>query len=290
MKITTPHGTLKGDSIEAILEEYGRNCLRGANLYKANLINVDLTGADLSGADLRNAYMIGVCLRYACLIDTDLRNADMTGANLWHATMSSAGLCAAVLNGANMCYANLRNANLHHAVLRGARARGTDLRDADLLSADLRGCNMFSVDLTGARLTCADLAGAVLTGAKLSDAYDADIITARTSILPDDGDVIGWKKARDVDGYPVIVKLLIPSSAQRSNAGGRKCRVSKARVLDLQDLAGHSIATVAHSAHDPEFVYRLGETVESDGFNPDRWVECTDGIHFFITRIEAVKY
>lgn len=244
-----------------------------------------LIDTDLRNADLQCANLYGANMHHA-----DLRNADMTGANLRHATMSSAGLCAAVLNGANMCYANLRNANLHHAVLRGALACDTDLRDADLLSADLRGCDMFSVDLTGARLTCADLAGAVLTGAKLSDAYNADIITARTSILPDDGDVIGWKKAWDVDGYPVIVKLLIPSSAQRSNAGGRKCRVSKARVLDLQDLAGHSIATVAHSAHDPEFVYRLGETVESDGFNPDRWVECTDGIHFFITRIEAVEY
>nr|DAJ10007.1 MAG TPA: hypothetical protein [Caudoviricetes sp.] len=29
-------------------------------------------------------------------------------------------------------------------------------------------------------------------------------------------------------------------------------------------------------------------TVES--FNINRWVECTTGIHFFITRTEAVNY
>ena len=43
MKITTPHGTLEGDNIEAILKEHGYDCLRGA----------DLRYADLSDADLR---------------------------------------------------------------------------------------------------------------------------------------------------------------------------------------------------------------------------------------------
>ena len=41
MKITTPHGTLKGENIEAILKEHGYDCLCGA----------DLRGADLSGAN-----------------------------------------------------------------------------------------------------------------------------------------------------------------------------------------------------------------------------------------------
>lgn len=37
MKITTPNGILEGESIEAILEKYGRDCLRGADLRGANL-------------------------------------------------------------------------------------------------------------------------------------------------------------------------------------------------------------------------------------------------------------
>ena len=62
MRITTPNGILEGESIEAILEKYGRDCLRGA----------DLSGADLSGADLR----------YAILCHTNLNGADLRGANL----------------------------------------------------------------------------------------------------------------------------------------------------------------------------------------------------------------
>ena len=192
MKITTPHVTLEGDSIEAILEKYGLDCLRDS----------DLRGADLSRADLRYA---------------DLRYADLRGANL----------------------------------------RGADLSDANLY------------------------------GAKLSE-----LTVAQTSILPDEGDIIGWKKAITLDGAPIIVKLLIPSDAQRSNATGRKCRASTARVLDLQDKQSNSLPpdTTAYSSYDPDFTYKKGETVHVENFDTNRWNECAPGIHFFITRIEAAEY
>lgn len=190
MKITTPHGTLEGDNIEAILKEHGYDCLHDADLRYANLIDADLHGADLSDADLS----------YADLSDVDLRDAN-------HVQLS----------------------------------------------------------------------------------------IAKISILPDEGDIIGWKKAY-VDGTmlpkSVIVKLLIPSDAQRSNATGRKCRASKARVLDLQDKQGNSLPpdTTAYSGHDTDFTYKKGETVHVEDFDTNRWKECAPGIHFFITRIEAVEY
>ena len=248
MKITTPKGTL--ESIEAILEKYGRDCLRDADLSGFDLSHADLSGADLS--------------------DADLSGADLTGANLSRAC--------------------LIGANLSRACLIGANLTGADLSRACLLAADLRGADLTKANMMGADLRSADIRGADLAGADLHGAEGAGLIMAQTRILPDGGDIIGWKKAWTVDDQPIIVKLLIPSDAQRSNGMGRRCRASEAKVLDLQDLAGHSIATVAYSAHDPEFAYRLGETVESDGFDPDRWAECTDGIHFFITRIEAVGY
>lgn len=200
MKITTPHGTFKGDNIEAILKEHG----------------------------------------YDCLHDADLR------------------------------YADLRCANLHGACLYDA-----DLRDA--------------------YLGCANLRDADLSHANLSDANHVQLSIAKTSILPDEGDIIGWKKAWTDDTMPpksVIVKLLIPADAQRSNATGRKCRASKARVLDLQDKQGNSLPpdTTAYSGHDTDFTYKKGETIHVEDFDTNRWKECAPGIHFFITRIEAVEY
>ena len=222
MKITTPNGTLEGESIEAILKEHGLDCLRSADLRCADLSDADLSGADLSGANLRSA---------------DLSAAD------------------------------LRGANLSAADLRGANLRGANLRSADLSAADLRGAN--------------------LRGANLSE-----LTVAQTSILPDEGDIIGWKKAITLDGAPIIVKLLIPADAQRSNATGRKCRASTARVLDLQDKQGNSLPpdTTAYSSYDPDFTYQKGETVHVEDFDTNRWDECATGIHFFITRIEAVEY
>lgn len=164
----------------------------------------------------------------------------------------------------------------------GADLRGADLRDADLCGADLSHIDLRDVNLSGAKLSYADLSGA--NHVKLS--------IAQTSILPDEGDIIGWKKAYVGDIMPVIVKLLIPADAQRSNATGRKCRASKARVLDLQDKQGNSLPpdTTAYSEYDTDFTYAKGETVHVEDFDTNRWNECATGIHFFITRAEAVAY
>ena len=245
MKITTPQGILEGDNIEAIVREYGFDCLCGANLHGADLSYANLHGADLS---------------YACLHGADLRGAD--------------------LHGANLCGANLRGADLRHA----------DLCDACLHGADLR-----CADLHGANLCDANLHGANLCGADLRGADHVELSIAKTSILPDESDIIGWKKAYVDDTMPpkpVIVKLLIPADAQRSNGTGRKCRASTARVLDLQDKQGNSLPpdTTAYSEYDTDFTYKKGETVHVENFDTNRWNECAPGIHFFITRIEAVAY
>ena len=212
-----------------------------------------------------------------CLRSADLRSADLRDANL-----RSADLSAANLHGADLSSADLSDANLRDADLRCADLRSADLSDADLSAADLRGANLRS----------ADLSSADLRGANLRDANLSELTVAQTSILPDEGDIIGWKKAITLDGAPIIVKLLIPADAQRSNATGRKCRASTARVLDLQDKQGNSLPpdTTAYSSYDPDFTYQKGETVHVEDFDTNRWEECAPGIHFFITRIEAIEY
>lgn len=262
MKITTPNGILEGESIEAILEQYGRDCLRRADLRRAGLSDANLSATNLCHANLRGA---------------NLRSADLSYAILCHANLSHANLNGADLSGVNLWSVNLSGADLSYANLSGA-----NLNRADLNGVNLRGVNLSGANLNGADLSYADLSGA--NHVKLS--------IAKISILPDEGDIIGWKKALALDGAPIIVKLLIPADAQRSNATGRKCRASTARVLDLQDKQGNSLPpdTTAYSSFDPDFTYKKGETVHVEDFDTNRWNECATGIHFFITRIEAVKY
>ena len=44
------------------------------------------------------------------------------------------------------------------------------------------------------------------------------------------------------------------------------------------------------SSHDTEFVYEKGKKVKPDAWDGNPLVECSSGIHFFITRAEAERY
>ena len=44
------------------------------------------------------------------------------------------------------------------------------------------------------------------------------------------------------------------------------------------------------SDYDKSFVYEVGKTISVNNFNDNRWEECSEGIHFFLTREEAVRY
>lgn len=179
------------------------------------------------------------------------------------------------------------------ADLSGADLRGADLRGADLYGADLYGADLREADLREADLRRADLSGANLSGADLSGAKNAKYAMAITEIVPREGSFVGWKKAQfsteDGGVADCIVKLRITEDAKRSNAAGRKCRCSKAEVLEIADMDGNALEC-AHSGRDDSFAYRVGETVEVANFCEDRWKECAAGIHFFLTPEEAREW
>lgn len=116
---------------------------------------------------------------------------------------------------------------------------------------------------------------------------------------PEEGEFIGYKKvclnmvepnaARLCRG---IVKLRIPADAKRSSAGGRKCRCSHAYVEGIYTLSGEPLKVVGYSAYrtSGQIVYETGKMVYADKWDDDRWNTCSNGIHFFLNRMEAVNY
>ena len=202
----------------------------------------------------------------------DLCGANLCGADLYGANLRGANLCDANLCGANLCDANLYGANLRGANLCGANLYGANLRDANLYGANLRGANLCDANLCGA------------------DLYGAQNIERIKNLFypiccPEKGAYIGWKKAGGM-----IVELEITEDALRSSATGRKCRASKARVLSITSFDGTKAAESVCSDYNKEFIYRVGETVEVDNFEMNRWNECAPGIHHYITREEAVRH
>jgi hypothetical protein len=245
--------------------------VNGSELFKSqySTIKEAVQEAVKTSANLR-----GANLRRANLYSADLYSADLRGANLY-----SADLWGANLRGANLRGANLRRANLYSADLSGANLRGANLRGANLSGADLYSADLYSADLSGADLYSADLRGADLSGANLSDTKNADLVIARTRILPE-GDLVGWKKC--ING--VIVKLWIPYAAKRSHAFGRKCRAEYAQVIEVFG------AEVGISQHDHKTEYRAGMMIKPDGFDENWQKECANGVHFYISRIEAENH
>ena len=156
-----------------------------------------------------------------------------------------------------------------------------DLSRADLSYANLSYANLSRADLSGANLSGANLSGAYLSRADLYGAKNIEYAIAQTRVCSD-GDIIGWKKCNG----GVIVKLIIPSAAKRNNAFGRKCRAEYADVVEIfgsQD--GKAI-----SGHDNNTIYEVGKRVFPDKYDDDFTNECSSGIHFFITRLEAELY
>jgi len=191
-----------------------------------------------------------------------------------------ADLRSADLRYADLRYADLRSADLQSADLRYADLQYADLRSADLQSADLRSADLRSADLQSANLQSADLRSADLQSANLQSANLLDeIIISYTSILPE-GDLIGWKMCKN----NVIVKLKIHAESKRSNSTGRKCRAEFAEVLEVFN------GETGISKHDGTTKYSKGDFVTCDKFDLNRWEECSTGIHFFITRLEAENY
>jgi Family of unknown function (DUF5758)/Pentapeptide repeats (8 copies) len=135
----------------------------------------------------------------------------------------------------------------------------------------------------------ADLSGANLSRANLYSAnlYSADNAEYAMAItmVPNDGNIIGWKKCVNPNGGNTIVRLMIPEQSKRSSGAGRKCRAEYATVLEL---IGGERAVSHYDNGKTEYI--VGQTVECDKWCEDRWQQCAGGIHFFVSRIEAEQY
>lgn len=215
--------------------------------------------------------------------------ADLYGANLRGANLYGVNLYGANLRGANLYGANLRRATLRGANLCEAGLGGADLHGVDLCEADLCGANLYGADLRGVNLRGADLYEADLRGANLCGAKNVPYIPM---ICPEEGSFIGWKKVEDyIVKQDYIIKLEIPAEAKRSSATTRKCRCEFAKVLDIFNMDGTkaNIDEITNNIYEP-LKYKIGEVVYPDGFDEDRWAECSNGIHFFVNRQEAINY
>ena len=184
--------------------------------------------------------------------------------------------------------------SLAYAYLHGHSICFIDFSDVDLSYADLSNCFFFNSILKKCKLNGANLANAIFQHVSLSheQLIDAKGINDQ---CPKEGSFIGWKKCvlpnNDDFDEEYIVKLEIPADAKRCSGTDRKCRCSKAKVLEIQNIDG-TIANIdyVYSEYNNCFSYSRNKIVYADSFDNRFWVECSHGIHFFMNRQDAVDY
>ena len=186
----------------------------------------------------------------------------------------------------------------------------TDLVDCKFVDCKFVDCGFpksafKSCEYSGDIIYCNFLNGADLRGLStnkgftnchinLSTIIDYDSFEFESTRVIKEGDIIVYKKAVSPErASRVIIELLIPKEAKRSQAFSNKCRAEFAIVKSIRTIGGGETLDLvrAVSFHASQFNYRVGETVRPEGpFNEDWRVECASGIHFFMTEEEAMNY
>jgi hypothetical protein len=143
-----------------------------------------------------------------------------------------------------------KHADLRHADLQGADLQGADLRRADLRYADLQ---------------------------KIKHLFQ---------IIPEEGSFIAWKKIAN----GCIAKIEIPAKSPRTcNLISRKCRAKFVKTLQIIESKGNELKE-QRGQRCGKTIYKVGRLTHADKWNNDMRLDCSNGIHFFITRKEAEEW
>lgn len=205
-----------------------------------------------------------------------IKDMDLSGWDLHNINFNKSDFCNVILDGANMTYVKAENAFFGGCSLRKVNFTGACLR-----SADLRGCDMSGADISGA-----DMFASALERADMTELKTDEHTRFFHLFCPKEGPFIGWK----VCFGRRIVQLLVPEDARRISGTTNEVKCDKAKVLTIKSVDYRENYREAHSYVDENFIYRTGEMIYAENYNPDRFVDSGGGIHIWLTREEAIAY
>lgn len=259
-----------------------------APVYR-DIRNISVEDMDLANMDFSRTAFINVdfsrakCARVKASLTT-FKDCIFDGAH-FDGELNGSWIIDCSLNDAYIAYTNMSEAAIERCTI----------TNTYVSYCDLRRCRIENNTISDIKLNQDDFKDAEIAGSNTVTGITRDIAGLPPLVCPESGSFVAYKRAQTVSGNPVIIKLLIPEDAKRSSATTRKCRASKAKVLEFYKPSGELISAAklkrAYSSFNSEFKYERGETVEPlTQFCENRWEECAPGIHFFITFKEAVEY
>jgi hypothetical protein len=232
-----------------------------------------------------------------------LENADCRNMDLRSVHFGTVNCTRTKFNGAIFKNSSFSEANLSHCSFANAVFTDCEFVGADLDYANFTGTVFISCDLTGLKsaentIFVSAINRRTIFGDAISEEQREDLL-GHKQIVPSKGSFIAWKAVAASNGENQIAEIEILDESKRVSTYGteRKCRASSVRVIALYRLDGEkSDETMADSLtytrNNPSigYAYNVGEITFADSFNSNPNIECTNGIHFFMTFEEAVQW
>ena len=275
---------IRFDNVKFYNSNMGNTLFRKSTFTNCIFNNVSLLGATFS--ESLGHHIEFIDSNMSCTIVSSTNFVDITFSNveLMNAIIVDSSLC---INHITKCSNALNMKVLDSELVTYVPGKNYDNRNIGL--DRFKGANIpsYSCPETGS-----------FTGWKITIDKVADTTTMK--------DRIEYEKI--YNGFPSIklVKLTIPARAERSSGLGKKCRCSKAKVEAVYDLVYNkkgrpnnissynikrSKLTTTYSCFPSKpIVYKVGKTVIADKYDMDRWQTCSNGIHFFMNKSDALQF
>lgn len=202
---------------------------------------------------------------------------DLTGWELRNIDFSGSDFNRVILD-----EADLDRSSLHKTWFRDCSMKRARLTNADVTEAGMR-----YLDLSGSDFSGSNFHATLFEYADLEGVTDNEDTRYFRMACPEEGAFIAWKCCTEWR----VVQLLVPADARRVSATFDSCRCDKAKVLSIKSIDETISYTWAQSTVDPNFYYEVGKWVEpANGFEENRWLDSSEGIHFFMEREKCVAY
>lgn len=247
-------------------------------------INKKRESNPLSRPVIENAYFEDIILKNVCLKYITFRNCKFKNC---------------IISYSNLTGTEFTNVSFEHVVFTENNMRSVVYFKSQLKSVKMNKCVMFESGFLETSFEDVTIYKSNLDDSSVKESNFDNIRLIRNSgtllNCPVEGSFIGFKGLCSKNRRNLLIcKLEIPMDAKRSNAFGRKCRCSKAKVLKILAMDDEYNFTIpvekGFSLHESGFEYKVGEMVYPDSFDDDRWIECSNGIHFFMTKQETIDY
>ena len=248
-------------------------------INEAIALNIDLTLADFSKLNLE----------YICFSDTVCNNIDFSNSHLSNVTFNKCILSDTLFDRATLDLCYYENSLLTNVSFNDSKISHTKFR------TNL--CHEYSFDR-------AEFVDSSFDNNKFNTIYGfetAKNVPYISDICLPEGTLIGWKIFDNGDFKPyftsvepdfIIAKLEIPKNALKSKSVNGRCRCDKVRVLEFQDILGNRLFDIKSvtSYTYGKCTYTINEMTYPDKWDSNVFKECSNGIHFFLNRKDAVGY